>query len=165
MSKPGKRPQRQKLSLSRPENLVDYQHKQAAITLLGLISLPLLVCLLAAYSHPEHRAMLLLASGVLILGAALFSSLKIEVKAQTLSWRFGLGLVHKQQSLSEVRSAEITKSTWLEGWGIHYTKRGWLYNVSGRDAILITLASGKSFMLGSDDVVALWEAIQYRIKD
>lgn len=165
MSKPGKRPQRQKLQLLRPEKLSDYHHKQAAHTLLGLISLPLLVCLLAAYSHPEHRAVLLLASAVLILGAALFSSLKIEVKAQTLYWSFGFGLIRKQQSLNEVSRAEITRSTWLEGWGIHYTKRGWLYNVSGRDAVLITLASGKSFMLGSDDVIALWEAIQFRLKD
>ena len=50
---------------------------------------------------------------------------------------FGPGIVRKQLALSEIVSAEMTKSTILEGWGIHYTKRGWLYNVSGRGAVIV----------------------------
>lgn len=162
MSKPSKRPSRQKLA-SRPQSLADYQHKQPANALLGLIGIPLLVCSLAAWNHPDYRGSLVSLCVLMVIGAFLFASLSISVTADTLHWRFGPGLIRKQLPLNEIASAEMTRSTWLEGWGIHYTRRGWLYNVSGRDAILITQKSGKSFLLGTDDVVGLWEALQHRI--
>jgi len=43
--------------------------------------------------------------------------------------------------------------------GIHKTSRGWLYNVSGFDAVLITLHSGKGILLGTDEPERLRSAI------
>jgi hypothetical protein len=163
LSKPSRRPSRQKPAFQRPQNLANYHHKQAAKTLLSLLLFPVLICALAAFNHPEYRYSLWAGSTVLTVIAMLFSSMSIEVNAQTLHWRFGPGLIHKQVELSEIASVQMTRSSWLDGVGIHYTKRGWLYNVSGRDAILITQKNGKSFLLGSDDVVSLWEALQNRI--
>lgn len=163
MSKPSRRPSRQKQEFLHPGPQPDYRHKQNARSLLTLISFPLLICVLAALSNPEYRLGLIVAAAFLGGAAILFSSLTIEVTADTLSWRFGPGLIHKELALSEIASAEMVRSTWLDGWGIHYTRRGWLYNVSGLDALLIKRKDGKALLLGSDDPVGLWETLQNRI--
>jgi len=34
---------------------------------------------------------------------------------------------------------------------VHRTRRGWLYNVAGFDAVLVRLKDGKSFLVGTDE--------------
>ena len=53
--------------------------------------------------------------------------------------------------LATVASAKVVRTSLLEGWGIHYSRFGWLYNVSGFDAVAVTLNNGKRFCLGSDE--------------
>ena len=91
--------------------------------------------------------------------AYLFSSLTIRVTDRALHWCFGPGMFRKELAVTEIRTAEVTRTRLLEGWGIHRTSRGWLYNVSGFDAVLITLHSGKSILLGTDEPVRLRSAI------
>ena len=43
--------------------------------------------------------------------------------------------------------------------GIHHTPYGWLYNVSGFDAVAITLRDGRKFAVGTDDPHGLITAI------
>jgi len=94
--------------------------------------------------------------------AWLFHSLTIEIGARELSWRFGPGLIRKVVQLDEIISA--TPQSTGPSWGIHWSPRlGWLYNVSGYDAVLITLRSGKKFALGTDEPQVLTEAIRRHI--
>jgi hypothetical protein len=44
--------------------------------------------------------------------------------------------------------------------GIHLTPYGWLYNVSGLDAVAIRLRNGRKFALGTDDPYRLTAAIR-----
>ena len=91
---------------------------------------------------------------ILIVCAWLFHSLTIEITDRELCWRFGPGLIRKKVSLSEIVSATPVNNG--SSWGIHWSPRlGWLYNVSGFDAVLITLRSGKKFALGTDEPQAL----------
>jgi len=86
----------------------------------------------------------------LVVIAWLFSSLTIEITDRTLGWKFGPGLICKNVELAEIISAEPVR-TGLS-WGIHWGPRtGWLYNVSGFDAVMITLRSRKKFTLGTDE--------------
>ena len=62
-----------------------------------------------------------------------------------------------------IEAIEVTRTRFWEGWGIHYTSRGWLYNVSGYGAVLIHLKSGKRFMLGTDEPASLAAALGQRI--
>jgi hypothetical protein len=50
-------------------------------------------------------------------------------------------------------SGSITpaRNSWPYGWGIHRTPHGWLYNVSGWEAVEVALASGKRLRLGTDE--------------
>jgi len=90
------------------------------------------------------------AIAVLVLCAWLFSSLTIQITADELQWRFGLGIIRNHVALKEIASAEAVRNR--PSWGIHWSPRtGWLYNVSGFDAVLVTLKSGKRFTLGTDE--------------
>jgi hypothetical protein len=82
---------------------------------------------------------------------ALFYALTIEIDATHLSFRFGIGLIRKRIPLAEIVDAQLVRNSWIDGWGIHRTPHGWLYNVSGWEAVEITLTSGKRLRLGTDE--------------
>jgi len=88
---------------------------------------------------------------VIFVMAYLFRSMTIEITDAELRWYFGSGFPLKRVPLDEVVSAEVVRTSFWNGWGIHYTPRGWLYNVSGYGAVCVTLKNGKRFCLGSDE--------------
>jgi len=91
---------------------------------------------------------------VLVMCAWLFHSLTIEITDRELRWRFGPGLIRKSVPLAEIVSAEPVRTG--PSWGIHWSPRtGWLYNVSGFDAVAVRLLGGKKFSLGTDEPQAL----------
>ena len=45
------------------------------------------------------------------------------------------------------------------GWGAHWTPAGWLYNVSGRDAVRLELRAERPVIIGTGDVAGLTQAI------
>lgn len=98
---------------------------------------------------------LLVGVPILLLTGWLFYSLTIEVVGGELRWRFGPGLIRKSVQLAEISSVEGVRTNLIEGWGIHYSRFGWLYNVSGFDAVAITLKNGKQFALGTNDPSSL----------
>lgn len=57
----------------------------------------------------------------------------------------------RQVALADIDRAKTTKCKLRHGWGIHFPRRGWLYNVSGFGAVEVVLKSGKTFLLGSDE--------------
>ena len=91
---------------------------------------------------------------VLVTCAWLFHSLTIEITGRELRWRFGPGLIRKSVPLAEIVSAEPVRTG--PSWGIHWSPRtGWLYKVSGFDAVAVRLLGGKKFSLGTDEPQAL----------
>jgi hypothetical protein len=96
---------------------------------------------------------------LLVLSAVLFASLTVEISDGELRFHFGPGFWRKRYPMAEITAAEVTKSSWWEGWGIRITPRGMLYNVSGTDAVEIKLRSGHSFRIGTNDPQNLVGAI------
>jgi len=88
---------------------------------------------------------------IFVLCAWLFHSLTIEVTGGELRWRFGPGLLRKRVALDMIVSAEPVRTNVIEGWGIHLSRFGWLYNVSGFDAVAIKMKNGQHFALGTDE--------------
>lgn len=88
---------------------------------------------------------------IIAVTAWMFRSMTVEISDTELTWYFGSGFPRKRVPLSEVASAEAVRTGFWNGWGIHYTSRGWLYNVSGYGAVAITLRNGKRFCLGTDE--------------
>ena len=67
---------------------------------------------------------------VLVICAWLFHSLTIEIDDGELRGRFGSGLIRKSVPVVQIVSARAVRTNVLEGWGIHLSRFGWLYNVS-----------------------------------
>ena len=147
-----------------------YRHSQRATWLPVLVIaalIPMAIVVLRTGGNDRTVARIAMIMTIFLLGVTtwMFSSLTITVADGALSWHFGGSLFRRRVPLAEVADAEITRSTLLEGWGIHLTTRGWLYNVSGRGAVLVRLRDGKRFMLGSDEPEALLAAIREGRRD
>ena len=97
---------------------------------------------------------------ILLICAVVFSKLTIKVDGETLRACFAMGFVFKKVRLAEIAACEPIRIRWWYGWGIHLTPYGWLYNVSGFDAVAITLRDGRKFALGTDNPWALVDAIE-----
>ena len=87
---------------------------------------------------------------VLALAAIVFRSLTIEIDTDELRCYFGRGLIRRRFPLSEVPSAEVVRNKWYYGWGIKRIPNGWMFNVSGLDAVELRLSNGKQFRIGTD---------------
>ena len=98
-----------------------------------------------------------------ILVTWLFGSLTIEVTDEELKHWFGPGFWKKSYQLQDIESATQVRNSWIFGWGIRITPHGWLYNVSGLDAIQIQLRSGRKFRIGTDDPLGVLDAISQKI--
>ncbi len=92
---------------------------------------------------------------------ASFATLTVLIDENYLRIKFGWGIFRKSWLLSEIVSAKAVKNSWYCGWGIRMTiwPPMWLFNVSGFDAVEITMKNGKKFRVGTDEPGKLEEAI------
>jgi hypothetical protein len=100
------------------------------------------------------------ALAILLITAAFFSTLHVRVSGETLSWRFGPGLLRFSIPLAEITSVAPARTPFWAGIGIHWIFTGWVYNVSGRDAVEITKRDGGKVWIGTDEPLALAAAIE-----
>lgn len=141
-----------------------YRHRQVGL-IFGITAIMILVVGLALLPTISPRAqqyswaIIGVPMAIVFITLLLFSVLEISIDSQRLCWQFLPGVVKKSVLLADILEAKPTRSSFIYGWGIHYTNRGWLYNVSGFGAVHIRMRNGKQFMLGSDEPVALAEAI------
>jgi len=89
----------------------------------------------------------------------LFASLTVEVDEEFLTARFGPGLIRKTIPLRTIAAYQPVRNHWYFGWGIRKVPNGWMYNVSGLDAVELGLQDGSIFRVGTDDPQGLIEAI------
>lgn len=137
----------------------EYDHKQTAFWTFYALGLPALIYLaLGTFSSATGAA--LIVPLVLLLCPFLFWKLTITIDHETLRASFGIGLVHKTVPVANIVACEPIRIRWWWGWGIHLTPYGWLYNVSGFDAVVIALRDGSRFCLGTDQPNELVAAIR-----
>ncbi len=89
----------------------------------------------------------------------LFSSLTVTVSHERVEVRFGPGLVRKRFRSDEVLQARPVRNHWYYGWGIRLTPHGWLFNVSGLDAVELLMRNGRTYRIGTDQPKELAAAI------
>lgn len=108
---------------------------------------------------PPLIFMLGVALAILLITAACFSTLTVNVSTTTLAWRFGPGLIRFSLPLTEIASVAPGRTPLWAGIGIHWIFTGWVYNVSGRGAVEITKRDGGKVWLGTDEPTELAAAI------
>lgn len=133
-----------------------YRHKQFSLW-------PLLAIGIFALLRRKKPRSSFLALGVALLTMQL-SALTTRVDERGVSWNSGLSLPSGEIPFDEIADVRMTQTEFWEGFGIHWMpQRGWLWKVSGRDAVTIRKKNGGMITLGSDDAAGLYDAINARV--
>lgn len=136
-----------------------YKHTQVGFLLIiALGAAALMIGNLILATNFSIMAMGLLAFMLLCL--ILFATLTVQVDAQEIKIQFGIGFIRKRFALKDVENYRTVKNPWYYGWGIHLIPGGWLYNVSGWEAIELQMKNGNKYRIGTDDPQGLMDAIR-----
>ena len=139
--------------------MIAYRHTQfGTVNVIIIIAILPLVFIPAwmAGAAPFAWLILLFMLGIL----ALFHNLTVTIDEEHLRISFGIGLIRKRFPLDQIESCQPVRNSWLYGWGIRLTPRGWLYNVSGLDAVELKMKSGKTCRIGTDEPEVLAAAVR-----
>lgn len=94
----------------------------------------------------------------------LMYKLNITVSDEAVAFKFGVGLFGKSYKLSEIRSCKPVSYSWLWGYGIRWLPNGWLYNVSGTQAIELEFYNRSGIVrIGTDQPEEVAREINARI--
>ncbi|NNE24389.1 MAG: hypothetical protein HKN11_17445 [Rhizobiales bacterium] len=145
-----------------------YSHRQQGRILRLIIlagSVITFIALFLASPNVDLRliGICLIAAGGIYALAMQLTNLTTMVDDESLRWWFGSGIWKKSVQLTDIASAEPVVNKWWWGWGIRYYGKGWLYCVSGLQAVEIVLKSGKHIRIGTDDPHGLAEALAGRL--
>ncbi|MAH16898.1 MAG: hypothetical protein CL960_00125 [Euryarchaeota archaeon] len=127
---------------------------------MALVALFLMGVATYLFRELDWQAALLLGSFGLLLGL-LFYRLRVAVDDSHLHLVFGVGLVRRSIARADIVGAAAMRNRFWYGWGIRRTPHGWMWNISGLDAVEITYASGKKFRIGTDEPGRLLQALGY----
>jgi hypothetical protein len=147
------------------KRLCEYNHIQKGITR-PILLISAIIFLVMAYvirETPPLMPVLLSSALVCVLLAFAFGTLTVKDEEDRLAVRFGpLQVFKKYIPYTEITDLEQTRSTFLAGWGIHWTLRGWLWNIGGFDCVWIETGR-TSILVGTDDPEGLVTFLQRRI--
>jgi hypothetical protein len=129
--------------------MLPYRHTQPGTLVLAALAVPVVVIACVSALVGLEPVSLLVAV-ILLACALLFGSLGVEVTGAELCLWFGVGLIRRRFPLAEIRRATRVRNRWYWGWGIRRMPRGWLYNVSGLEAVEIEMADGRIHRVGTD---------------
>lgn len=142
-----------------------YIHRQFGwFTVFALTAMAVWFALVAAVTPGERGEF----QSILLIIAALqvvFYQLTTIVTESTLTVRYGIGLVAFRFPLSEITQVTERTVPWYAGYGIRWVGDAWLFNVSGRDAIEVTFASGRKLWVGTDDPDGLAAVLRQRMEE
>ncbi len=140
----------------------NYKHTQVGYLMLTIfIIIPVVlgpVMLIYGFSIPGISVII-----VDLIFLALFATLKVTIENDFIKICFGIGLISKKFALKDIVSCKAVKTPWYYGWGIRLTPRGWLFNVSGYDAVEIEMKNKKYYRIGTDVPSELESAIKKNI--
>ena len=140
-----------------------YHHRQVGWVVIISVLLAAIVFFVIGFlpgTPMPARAMLFSFAGVLVALAWLFGTLTVTIADRAVKVRFGPGLIHKKYPLSDFVSVRVVRNKWYYGWGIRLVPKGWLYNVSGLDAVELTRKTGRVLRIGTDEPQALERALR-----
>ena len=114
----------------------------------------------------DKGATIALASIIVMLAVIfiLFHSLTVRISPSDISLSFGIGLIRKNFSIADICSVKVVRNRWYNGFGIKKIRSGWLYNVSGLDAIEIQLKNERKYRIGTDQPKELLVAVESVLK-
>lgn len=147
---------------------MSYHHTQPGtlnrVVIGAFVMVFLLLTAFLGTGDPVAMWVMLAVSGVLFLTLLMFHALTVEVRHGEVRIRFGIGLVRKTLSVKDIERVEAVRNRWWYGWGIRLTPHGWLFNVSGLDAVQLNMRNGRAYRIGTDEPEKLRGAIEEAMK-
>lgn len=94
---------------------------------------------------------------LMLVVAASFHHLSVVDLGDVLAIRFGpLPLFRKTVHYGDIVGAEVGRTLLIDGWGIHLSIRGgWVWNLWGRDCVVVRCQGGRTLRIGTDDAANL----------
>lgn len=84
-----------------------------------------------------------------VVGTLLLMRLTVRVTPEELEIRY-VPFVDRHITVTQIAGFEPRRyNPILAGYGIHITPYGWVYNVSGREGVALTLTNGKRLLIGT----------------
>ncbi|HMS15608.1 MAG TPA: hypothetical protein PKA37_02135 [Planctomycetota bacterium] len=114
---------------------------------IGLLLLTILV--LGALKHWEP--IFILPAGALTLILQAFVKLRVTVLDREVRLQFGFLGPKKTIDLTHVSHMTPVRNRWYYGFGIRYVPGGWMWNVSGLDAVELEYLDGRRFRIGTPE--------------
>jgi len=143
-----------------------YRHVQHAplCLLVYILAIVFLVLGLVLKSEPPIPWLFPPIGLLMLVLAASFHHLTVEDQIDRLSIRFGpIPLFRRTIRYDDIISAEIGRTTILDGWGIHMSLRGgWVWNLWGRDCVVLQLRKG-ILRVGTADAENLADFLDQKI--
>ncbi len=113
----------------------------------------------------EPGAVIVMSSviAILLLVSGMFQNLTVRDEGDRLAVRYGpLPVFFKTIRYADITSIEPDRSTFIDGWGIHYVPgRGMIYNLWGFDCVKLQLGN-RLIRIGSDDLQNLIDFLRQR---
>ena len=143
-----------------------YSHTQKALLCLILYG-SALACIALAWMVGQTPGIYIGGSvGLLIaLLAPAFHHLSVVDQGDRLAIRFGpVPLFRRTVRYADIEKVEVGRTLILEGWGIHYGIRGgWVWNLWGRDCVVVHFGNGGVLRIGTDDSENLARFLEWKI--
>lgn len=143
-----------------------YSHTQKAPLCLILYGSALACFVLAWMVGSAPGNFIAIAVGLLVAVTALgFHHLTVEDEGDRLAIRFGpMPVFHRTVEYADIVKVEVGRTLILDGWGIHYSIRGgWVWNLWGRDCVVVHLRNGGVLHIGTDDAEKLAEFLKGKV--
>lgn len=138
-----------------------YKHTQVGWYIILLV-LP--VCIgLAFLGMTDMAAAAIAIAALLLVVVGIFGFLTVTADEKSVGFHFGPGIISKRYTYDQIESVVQVRNSWIFGWGIRWYGPGWLYNVSGLDAIELKLKSGKKLRIGTDEPERLMSFIRMKM--
>jgi hypothetical protein len=126
-----------------------YKHTQIAWSIIIPADIGALIFLYLIFVKDTRFAAL--GFFILVLMTYLFYALSVTGTDETLQVKFGIGLIRKTFRLEDIQTVEPFRTSFWHGLGIHYSADGTVFNVSGYDAVRLTMTDRKRYIIGTDD--------------
>ncbi len=130
---------------------------------LGGVTVLLVVQAFILRDKPLAVAALVAGALSLAVLAGCFHRLTLRDEGDRLGIRFGpLPFFRRTISYKAIRSVKAGRSSFIDGWGIHYIPwRGWTYNLWGYGCVILDV-EGKTIRVGVPDPEALVDFLRSR---
>ena len=144
---------------------MSYQHTQPATLILSMLAAAVVfeAGLIFFIDDTAARTIIGIVLLFLLLLMYCFRSLSVKVEQGQVEHYFGPGFMRRRYDVDSIRRAEAVRNPWYYGWGVRLTPRGWLFNVSGLDAVEVEFSDDRRIRIGTDEPAELSQAIQNAI--